>query len=113
MGSFPPSNSGDNNARRRSQRVMVRVSVVVLAEGADEKSVSEETRTVTVSVHGAMILLGLNVSIGQLLTLRNSRTGEEASCRVVYLSPHQSEKREVGVDFVKQCPGFWRISFQP
>src|SRR5882672_7661991 len=92
MGSIPPpSNSDDKNAQRRSQRVMIKVSVMVLAEGADKKSVSEETRTVTVNAHGAMILLGLKVSIGQLLTLHNSRTGEEVACRVVYLSPHEAE----------------------
>jgi len=60
-----------------------------------------------------MILLGLKVSIGQLLTLRNERTGEEVACRVVYLSPHESEKRQVGVDFMNPCPRFWRISFPP
>jgi hypothetical protein len=92
---------------------MIKVSVMVLAEGADKKSVSEETRTVTVNAHGAMILLGLKVSIGQLLTLRNERTGEEVACRVVYLSPHESEKRQVGVDFMEPCPRFWRISFPP
>jgi hypothetical protein len=92
---------------------MVKVSVVVLAEGAEKKSVPEETRTVTVNAHGAMILLGLKVSIGQSLTLRNSSTGEEAACRVVYVSPHESEKRQVGVDFMKPCPRFWRISFPP
>jgi PilZ domain len=113
MGSVPPPTSGDNNAQRRSQRVMVRVSVMVVAEGADKKSVSEETRTVTVNAHGAMILLGLKVSIGQLLALRNERTGEEVACRVVYLSPHESEKRQVGVDFMNPCPRFWRISFPP
>src|SRR5713226_2318305 len=113
MGSVPPPTSGDNNAQRRSQRVMVKVSVMVLAEGADKKSASEETRTVTVNAHGAMILLGLKVSIGQLLTLRNERTGEEVACRVVYLSPHESEKRQVGVDFMEPCPRFWRISFPP
>src|SRR5216683_7897054 len=113
MGRFPPSNSGDQTAQRRSQRVIVRVSVMVLAQGTDNKPVSEETRTVTVNAHGAMILLGLNVSIGQLLTLRNSRTGEEIACRVVYVSPHQSEKRQVGVDFMNPCPRFWRISFPP
>jgi len=113
MSSFPPSNSGDQNAQRRSQRVIVKVSVMVLADGADKKSVSEETRTVTVNAHGAMILLGLKVSIGQLLTLRNSRTGEEVACRVVYVSPHESEKRQVGVDFMNPCPRFWRISFPP
>jgi hypothetical protein len=113
MGSFPPSTSGDNNAQRRSQRVMVKVSVVVLAEEPEKKSISEETRTVTVNAHGAMILLGLKVSTGQSLTLRNSRTGEEVACRVVYVSPHESEKRQVGVDFMKPCPRFWRISFPP
>jgi hypothetical protein len=44
MGSFPSSNSGDQNPQRRSQRVIVKVSVMVLAEGADKKSISEETR---------------------------------------------------------------------
>jgi len=113
MGIPPPSRRGDHDAQRRSQRVKLKISIVVLTQGDDNKRVSEETRTVTVNAHGAMILLGLNVSIGQLLTLRHSGTGEEASCRVVYLSPHQAEKREVGIDFIKPCPGFWRISFPP
>jgi len=84
MGSFPPSNSGDQNAQRRSQRVIVKVSVMVLADGTDNRPVSEETRTVTVNAHGAMILVGFKVSIGQLLTLRNSRAGEETSRRRLY-----------------------------
>jgi hypothetical protein len=113
MSSVPPANSGDNNAQRRSQRVIVKVSVVVLAQGPDNKPISEETRTVTVNAHGARILLGLKVSTGQMLTLRNLRTREEVLCRVVYLSPHESEQREVGIDFVKPCPGFWHISFPP
>jgi hypothetical protein len=92
---------------------MLKVSVVVLAHGADNKVVSEVTRTVTVNAHGAMILLGMKVSIGQILMLRHSGTGEEVSCRVVYISPHQAEKREVGVDFINPSPGFWRISFPP
>ncbi len=92
---------------------MLKVTVVVLAQGSDNKLVSEVTRTVTVNAHGAQVLLGLTVSIGQLLTLRHSGTGEEVSCRVVYLSPHQSEKREVGVEFMRPSPGFWRISFPP
>jgi len=113
MSTVPPSSRADNEAQRRSQRVMLKASVVVLTQGADNKLISETTRTVTVNAHGAMILLGMKVSIGQLLTVRHAGTGEEASCRVVYLSPHQAEQREVGVDFIKPCPGFWRISFPP
>src|SRR5229473_7814269 len=112
MSSIPPAIS-DSKAARRSQRVILKVSVMVLAEAVDNNSISEETRTVTVNAHGAMILLGLKVSIGQLLPLRNSRTGEEVACRVVYLSPHEAKKRQVGVDFMEPCPRFWRISFPP
>jgi hypothetical protein len=79
--------SGDKDAPRRSQRVMLNASVVVLTQGADGKLVSEETRTMLVNAHGAVIPLRLSASMGQLLTLRNSKTREEVSCRVVYLSP--------------------------
>ena len=67
MGGIPPLTRGDNNAQRRSQRVTLKVSVIVLAHGADKKQVSEKTRTVTVNAHGAMILLSMKVSIGQIL----------------------------------------------
>ncbi len=113
MGGIPPSNSGENITQRRSQRVMLKVSILVLAQGADKKMISGETRTVTVNVHGAMIVLTAKVSVGQLLTLRNSRSGEEVLCRVAYVNPHLGEKKEVGIDFMKPCPRFWRISFPP
>jgi hypothetical protein len=87
---------------------MLKVSVIVLAHGADKEQISEKTWTVTVNAHGATILLSMKVSIGQVLLLRNFTTGEEVSCQVAYLS-----QREVGVDFMKSCPGFWRISFPP
>lgn len=113
MGTIPPPSVVENDAQRRSQRVMLKVSVVVLGQGPDSKPVSEVTRTVTVNAHGAKVLMAVKVSIGQLLTLRHSGTGEQVLCRVAYISPHQSEKREVGLDFMKPCPGFWRISFPP
>ena len=70
MGSFPPPNSGDD--QRRSQHVRLHTPVVVLARGIDDMLVSEETRTVVVNSHGAVILLRLGVTMGELLTLRNS-----------------------------------------
>jgi hypothetical protein len=52
MGAIPPPSRGDKDAQRRSRRVMLKVSVVVFAHRADNKRVSEETRTVTVNAHG-------------------------------------------------------------
>ena len=37
--------------------------MMVLAEGSDQKFISEEMRTVTVNAQGAMILLGLKVVV--------------------------------------------------
>lgn len=105
--------SGDKNAQRRSQRVMLNTPVEVVTRGADNKSVSEETRTVVVNGHGAVILLRLTVEMGQLLALRNLKTREEVSCRVVYVSPHLLDKKEIGIEFMNPCPRFWGISFPP
>jgi hypothetical protein len=82
MGTAPPPSRGDYNVQRRSQRVMLKVSVVVLAHGADNKVVSEATRTVTVNAQGASVMLSLKVSVRQILILRNSGTGEEVSSGV-------------------------------
>ncbi len=112
MRTIPPAVS-DDTGPRRSQRVILKASVLVLARDADNKPLSEETHTVTVNAHGAMILLSLKVSIGEVLMLRHLRTGEEVSCRVVYVNPHQSGRREIGIDFIKPFPRFWRISFPP
>jgi len=64
------------------------LSVVVLAQGTHTKIISEQTRTVTVNAHGAMIVLTGKVLVGQLLTLRKARSGEDVLCRVAYVSPH-------------------------
>ena len=82
MGATSSPSRGDNNAQRRSQRVMLKVSVAVLAHEVDNKVVSEVTRTVTVNAHGASVMLGLKVPVGQVVMLRNSGTGEEVSSGV-------------------------------
>jgi hypothetical protein len=74
---------------------------------------SEETRTLIVSAHGALIIMGLSVETGQLLTLKHFKTQEELICRVIHLGPDQSGRREVGVEFEKPSPRFWRIAFPP
>ncbi len=102
-----------NSPERRSQRVMLKAPVVILTRRADNKTMFEETQTITVNIHGAMNVSRLKFEVGQIITLRNSRTGEEAPCRVVYLSPRQTENREVGIEFMEPRPQFWRISFPP
>jgi hypothetical protein len=98
---------------RRSQRVCLRLPIVVLREGPGVNVASEETHTLIVNAHGALIHLALTVEIGQLLGIKNVQTMEELVCRVVNLGPDQTGKREVGIEFEQPSPRFWRIAFPP
>lgn len=101
------------NLLRRSQRACLSVPIEVLKKAAGKNPGAEESRTLVVSAHGALLVLGLPVKAEDLLTLKHSKTGEEVSCRVVNVGPDQSGKREVGVEFEYPCPRFWRIAFPP
>lgn len=98
---------------RRSQRVCLRLPILVLREGPGTNVASEETHTMIVNAHGALIQLSLTVEIGQLLGVKNSQTMEQLVCRVVNLGPEQAGKREVGIEFEHPSPRFWRIAFPP
>jgi len=100
--------------RRRSQRVIVTLGITVRTEGSPkETSFEEETQTLLVNLHGALILLAGKVAKGQKLRLTNRRTKEEQICRVASVSPASGGKAQVGLEFLKPCPDFWRISFPP
>jgi hypothetical protein len=98
---------------RRSQRVCLSLPIVVLREGPGTNVASEETHTLIVNAHGALIQLALTVEIGQLLGIKNMQTMEELVCRVVHLGPDHPGKREVGIEFELASPRFWRIAFPP
>jgi hypothetical protein len=99
--------------RRRSQRVLLRIPVVVITLGADKQPVPEETHTAVVSAHGGLIYLKTKVSVGQLLTIKNPATREEQPCRVTFLNPLQAGTSEVGIEFMKPSPTFWQVAFPP
>jgi len=102
----------EKNNRRRSQRVLLGLSVYVIGQGLDKKPIEEKTRTLVINAHGALVTLDMRVSIGLQLTLRNGKTNEEVACRVVYAG-QQLSKAEVGLEFLKPAPNFWHIAFPP
>jgi hypothetical protein len=98
---------------RRSQRVCLSVPITVSKAEAGKPSASEETRTLIVSAHGALLELRMPVKFGDALTLKHRKTEEELHCRVVNFGVEQFSKREVGVEFEVPSPRFWRIAFPP
>lgn len=102
-----------SNTRRRSQRVLVQVPVVVRGNDAAGRKFEEETETLAINAHGALILLAAGVASGQKVVLKHKRTQEELGCVVVFLGPVKEKKTEIGIEFCAPNPNFWRVAFPP
>jgi hypothetical protein len=107
------SNLSTINNRRRSQRVALRIPIAVIAPGPDKQMVREETETLVVNAHGALIYLNLKIVVGQVVILQNPETSEEQPCRVFRSNPAGEGKNEVGIEFLKPTPNFWHVAFPP
>jgi len=94
---------------RRSHRVVLSVAITVTGKG--EKVFSEETRTLVVNAHGALITLATKVEKGDTLLVKNRGTRDERICKVTYLGPVEEGKTQVGIEFREPAPEFWHIQF--
>jgi hypothetical protein len=104
---------GEKNTQRRSQRVLIGLPVSVVLARPNQKPILEHTKTLAVSAHGALVLLAMKVFAGDPVTLVNPQTEEQQLSRVAHIGTRESEKQEVGIEFVKPSPLFWRIAFPP
>ncbi len=102
-----------DTGRRRSMRVLLSVPIQVRGKTKANQDFDEETRTLVVNAHGALISLAAKVVAGQEVTLSNSSTQIATECRIVYLGNPTSGKVQMGIEFVKPCPSFWQIDFPP
>jgi hypothetical protein len=99
--------------QRRSQRILLSVSILVSGERANGSLFSEHTKTQVVNAHGALIQLREPVLGGQKMRIKNLATNEEVGCVVVDVNPGSTEIPGIGVAFCKPSPSFWRVSFPP
>lgn len=99
--------------RRRSQRVLMQVPIRVSGTDSTGNSFGEDTETLTVSAHGALILLTTRVTSGSKLQMVHKGTQEEQECLVIFLGPVRAGKSEIGLEFSAPRPGYWRVAFPP
>ena len=102
-----------SGSRRRSQRVLMQVSVRIRGKDAEGNALEEETETLAINAHGALVVLKSRLKSGGKVLLQHKRTGEEQECEVAFLGPVRSGKNEVGLEFSAPRPGFWRVAFPP
>ncbi len=94
--------------RRRSQRVLVRMPVVIHVAG---KVLPGNTHTV--SAGGAMVILKEGISEGTKVTVENPATQSKVEAKVVRPPQMNQEGSLVPVEFATPSPTFWNIFFPP
>lgn len=72
---------------------------------------SEETKTVIVFPHGAVIRLSTMVSAGQMVVISNRKSRQEVLCRVINVKNHPNVKGYVEIEFTQPMNGFWGVYF--
>lgn len=99
--------------RRRSLRVLLSVPVLVSGKNSSGQDFKEETRTLVVNAHGALISLATPVTAGQQIQMSNKATEQSLNCRIVYVSKPQAGRSQMGIEFEKPMASFWQIDFPP
>lgn len=95
--------------RRRSQRVLVRMPVIIHVAGG--KVLPGNTHTV--SAGGAMVILKEGISEGTKVTVENPATKAKVEGKVIRPPQMNQEGSLVPVEFVTPSPTFWNIFFPP
>src|ERR1700730_1471523 len=105
--------SSHSGPRRRSQRVLMQVAVRIRGTDAQGKTIDEETDTLAINAHGALIMLKARFTSGSKVLLQHKSTQEEQECQVVFLGPVRGGQAEIGLEFSSPHPTFWRVAFPP
>jgi hypothetical protein len=99
--------------RRRSDRVMLRMLLTVIAEDTARKSQQYEAMTQVVNAHGGLMKMQTELHVGQPMLLINPKNQVEQGCRVVRVDDTAEGDFAIAFEFDKPNPKFWPVVFPP
>ena len=113
--SVPALNTVNGAGRpvRRGEAVGAEIPVTLHASrttqdlGNNLPPVHEETRTVIVLPHGAVVRLTAVLTPGEMVVLTNRQTGADVLCRVRTVKAQPGIQQYVDLEFTQRTPGFW------
>lgn len=106
-------NSSNPINRRRSERVMLRMRLTVIAEDTQRKRQQIEALTQVVNAHGGLMKIQVELYVGQSMMLVNPQNKAEQSCRVVRVDDTAEGDFAVAFEFDSPSPKFWPVVFPP
>jgi hypothetical protein len=107
------ASSSNPKDRRRSERVVLRMRVTVIAEDAERKRQQFEAMTQVVNAHGGLMRTPTELHVGQSMFLENPQNKAEQSCRVVRVDDTADGDFAVAFAFAAANPKFWPVVFPP
>jgi len=99
--------------RRRSERVVLRMAVLVVAEDEERKQIQEKAETQVVNAHGGLLRMRQHLHVGQAVLRNNPQTGSDVSCRVVRVEDEGLDFYKIAFEFDRPAGDFWPIRFPP
>lgn len=103
----------DPRNRRRSQRVLLQVPVLLRAHTSDGVPVQSQAFTQVVNAHGGLIDATFRMAPGQRIWLMNPHSRKEVGCRVVWIGRPADGDFPTAFEFDEPSPRFWGIDFPP
>jgi hypothetical protein len=95
---------------RSSERLSIRIPIVVYGFTKNIGAFHEETETLTVNASGALVMLKTKLALGVSVFLMQRSTGQELEVRVAYLDAYSERETKAGLAFKYSIPNFWRRS---
>jgi hypothetical protein len=108
-----PNETVEVKNKRRSERVILRVAVVVSVGKYGGNLLSEPTFTQVVNAHGGLLTLRMELVAEQKFILKNLKTGMARHCGVVRTEKSANNEFLVAFKFATPSPDFWPITFPP
>ncbi len=102
-----------SNEKRRSERMKLKMPVMVTTATVDGREMQEVTETVIVNAHGGLFRSTMEFLVAQPLVLTNLNTNLKESARVVHAEALENGGFGVAFEFDNAAPEFWQVEDAP
>ena len=94
--------------RRSSERISMRVPVVIYGFAGKSGAFHEDSETIIVNSSGALVTLKAKLALGDTVFLIHKSSRQEQEVRVVYLDAYSDRETRVGLAFKQPISNFWK-----